>query len=53
MRLFDYECITTFWEDFSIADAFGEDAIRDTYSRAFGEWKTNYQNLRAITTIGR
>ena len=34
MRLLDYECQTTFWEDFSIAEAFGEEAIRDTYKRA-------------------
>lgn len=26
-------------EDFSIADVFGVDAIKDTYSRAFEEWK--------------
>lgn len=28
---FNYECITTFWEDFSIADAFGIEAIKDTF----------------------
>lgn len=28
-----YKPITTFFEDFSIADAFGESAIRDTYKR--------------------
>lgn len=32
---------TTFWTDFSIADAFGIDAIKDTYKRAFEEWKDN------------
>lgn len=30
-----YKMQTTFWEDFSIADKFGEDAIVDTYKRAF------------------
>ena len=39
MRLLDYECQTTFWEDFSIADRFGVEAIRDTYKRARAEWK--------------
>ena len=34
MRLLDYECQTTFWEDFSIAGLFGKEAVRDTYSRA-------------------
>ena len=35
----DYEYITTFWQDFSTAELFGEDAIRDTAKRAFDEWK--------------
>lgn len=32
---------TTFFEDFSIADKFWIKAIRDTYQRAFTEWKNN------------
>lgn len=32
---------TTFYTDFSIADQYGVDAIKDTYKRAFNEWKTN------------
>lgn len=39
MKLLDYECQATFWEDFSIAELFGEEAIRDTYKRAKAEWK--------------
>ena len=38
MKLLDYECQTTFWEDFSIAELFGEEAVRDTYRRAKAEW---------------
>ena len=38
MRLLNYECQTTFWEDFSIADKFGLEAVRDTYTRAKAEW---------------
>ncbi len=34
MRLLDYECQTTFWQDFGIAEKFGEEAIIDTYKRA-------------------
>lgn len=34
MKLLDYECQTTFWEDFSVAELFGEEAVRDTYKRA-------------------
>lgn len=39
MRLLDYECQTTFWEDFSIVERFGAEAIKDTYKRARAEWK--------------
>ena len=34
-----YTMTTTFFEDFSIADAFGISAIKDTYKRAFNSWK--------------
>ena len=31
----DYRSITTFWEDYSIADAFGPAAVKDTFKRSF------------------
>ena len=37
------EDFTTFKMDFDIADKFGIDAIKDTYNRAFKEWKDNYK----------
>lgn len=51
MRFYDYECITTFWEDFSIADQFGVTAIKDTYNRAFNEWKTDYKYLTELVMV--
>lgn len=36
---------TTFPSDFTIADAFGVKAIRDTFNRAFNEWKRDYRYL--------
>lgn len=36
-----YKPQTTFWDDFSIADRFGLDAIRDTYKRSMTSWKTD------------
>lgn len=36
---------TTFWNDFTIADAFGIDAIRETFERAFDSWKHDYRYL--------
>jgi len=40
-----YKPITTFYEDFSIADKFGVSAIKDTFKRAFKGWKNNYEYL--------
>ena len=38
----------TFFMDFSIADVFGSNAVKDTYNRAFKEWKGNYKMLTAL-----
>lgn len=38
----------TFWQDFTIADHFGLDAIKDTFNRAFNEWKVNYKMLTEL-----
>lgn len=46
-----YEEKTTFWMDFSIADAFGPDAVKDTYKRAFAEWKENYIYLTELVMV--
>ena len=47
----DYEFKTTFWQDFTIADKFGKDAILDTYNRAFKEWKTDYVYLTELVMV--
>ena len=46
-----YETKTTFWNDFTIADAFGAKAIKDTYKRAFDEWKSNYIYLTELVMV--
>ena len=51
MNMYGYETITTFWEDFSIAEHFGEAAIRDTFKRAFEEWKDNYKYLTELVMV--
>lgn len=43
-----YEMTTTFMSDFDIADMFGENAIKDTFKRAFNEWKENYVFLTEL-----
>ena len=39
---FGYEEKTTFAMDFDIADRFGASAVKDTFNRAFNEWKSDY-----------
>ena len=42
---FDYK---GFWQDFSIADRFGADAVKDTYKRAHDAWKDNVQYYASL-----
>lgn len=42
---------TTFHQDFLIAEHFGIDAVKDTYNRAFAEWKTNYLYLTELVVV--
>lgn len=46
-----YEPKTTFWTDFTIADKFGKNAIKDTFDRAFEEWKSNYIYLTELVMV--
>lgn len=46
-----YEMKTTFYSDFSIADHFGLDAVKDTYNRAFNEWKNDYIYLTELVMV--
>lgn len=46
-----YKCMTTFWSDFSIADRFGEAAIKDTFKRAFREWRSNIKYLTELVLV--
>ena len=47
-KITGYKPMTTFYMDFSIADHFGTDAIKDTYTRAFESWKHNYKYLTEL-----
>jgi hypothetical protein len=50
-ELFGYEQKTTFFTDFSIAENFGKNAIKDTYKRAFESWKTNHIYLTELVMV--
>lgn len=51
MNVNGYETQTTFWEDFSIADMFGAEAVKDTFNRAFKGWKDNYIYLTELVMV--
>ena len=42
---------TTFKMDFSIADKFGIAAVKDTFNRAFNEWKHDYRYLTDLVIV--
>lgn len=47
-----YEPKNTFYTDFSIADVFGGvNAVKDTYKRAFSNWKTNVEYVTELCVV--
>ena len=46
-----YETQTTFYQDFTIADAFGEAAVIDTFDRSFTAWRTNVVYLTELVLV--
>lgn len=46
-----YKPLTTFWMDFSIADVFGEKAIKDTYKRTFEEWNHDVKFVTELCMV--
>ena len=46
-----YKPITTFYTDFSIADKFGVEAIKNTYKRVFQEWKYDYKYITELAMV--
>lgn len=46
-----YKPITTFYTDFSIADWYGVNAIKDTAKRAFQSWKTDYKFVTELIMV--
>lgn len=46
-----YKPITTFYMDFSIADKFGTNAIKETYNRTFQEWRFDYRYITELAMV--
>lgn len=48
---FNYTCITTFWDDFTIADHFGTREVQDTFDTALNEWKHDYKYITELAIV--
>ena len=42
---------TTFWYDFSVAEMDGVKGVRETYKRAFDEWKKDIRYMTALCIV--
>lgn len=51
MKIFNYECVTTFWQDFTIAEPFGTHAIIDTYNRTIKHWGDNIVYMTELVMV--
>ena len=50
-KMTGYKPKTTFWEDFSIAEMFGQKEIKDTFNRAFKGWKSNTEYITELVMV--
>ena len=46
-----YKRCSTFAEDFAIADSFGKEAVKDTFNRAFNEWKDRPKMMAEMALV--
>ena len=46
-----YEMTTTFFEDFRIAEAFGLDAVKETFNNAFKNWQFNHVYITELAIV--
>lgn len=50
-RELDFKFETTFWEEFSIAEVYGPDGIREHYQVVFDQWKDNTRFLTELVLV--
>lgn len=46
-----YKPITTFWQDFTIAEKFGVKAVKETFDKVFEEWHKDYKYLTELVMV--
>lgn len=50
-RQFDFHFESTFWEEFSIADNYGSEGVREHYNLVFNLWKDNLRFLTELVLV--
>ena len=50
-RQLDFHFESTFWEEFSIADGYGPDGVREHYDLVFKQWKDNLRFLTELVLV--
>lgn len=50
-KMLDYKFESTFWEEFSIAENHGGDAVREHYDLVFPQWKDNIKFLTELVLV--
>ena len=50
-KMLDYKFETTFWEEFSIAENYGVNAVKEHYDLVFPQWRDNIRFLTELVLV--
>lgn len=48
---FDFKFESTFWEEFSFAEDYGSEGVREHYDLVFNQWKDNLKYLTELVLV--
>ena len=50
-KMLDYNFESTFWEEFSIAEDYGAEGVKEHYDLVFNQWKDNIKFLTELVLV--
>ena len=50
-KMLDYKFESTFWEEFSIAEDYGAEGVKEHYDLVFEQWKDNLKFLTELVLV--
>lgn len=50
-KMLNYKFESSFWEEFSIAENYGRDAVKEHYDLVFSQWKDNLKYLTELVLV--